>query len=85
MEKLAAVIDAYDFKLIKEKKGDLICADYMLRHLEIDSLKHSYAEVYVRFAATNSVPKALNQSDFATATKDDKKLQSVISSVKTNR
>ena len=39
----------------------------------------------MRFVATNSVPKALNLNDIATATKDDKTLQSVILSVKTNR
>ena len=50
-----------------------MCRDYMLRHLVIDFPKHSYAEVYMQFAATNSAPKALNLSDIATvtATKDD--------------
>ena len=62
-----------------------MCADYMSRHPVKDSPKHSYAEEYVRFVATNSVPKALNLNDIAAATKDDKTLQSVILSVKTNR
>ena len=57
----------------------------MLRHFVIDSSKHSYAEVYVQFAATNTVSKALNLSDIATATKDDKILQSIIHSVKTTQ
>ena len=62
-----------------------MCADYMLRHPVKGSSKHSYAEEYVRFVATNSVPKALNLNDIATATNDDKTLQSVILSVKTNK
>ena len=67
------------------KKGELMCADYMSRHPVKDSPKHSYAEEHVRFVVTNSVPKALNLNHIATASKDDKTLQSVILSVKTNR
>ena len=37
------------------------------RHHVKDTPKHSYAEEYVRFVATNLVPKALNLNDIATA------------------
>ena len=60
-----------------------MCSDYMLRHLVIYSPKHSYADVYVRFAATNSVLN-LNLSDIATSIKDDKTMQTMIRSVKRN-
>ena len=84
LERWRLRLQTYDFK-VTYKKGELMCADYMSRHPVKDSLKHSYAEEYVRFVATNSVPKALNLNDIAAATKDDKTLQSVILSVKTNR
>ena len=84
LERCLLCLQTYDFK-VTYKKGELMCADYMSRHPVKDSPKHSYAEEYVRFVATNSVPKALNLNDIAAATKDDKTLQSVILSVKTNR
>lgn len=74
----------YDFKICY-KKGTLNCADYLSRHPITSPPKTNYAEDYVNFIASHSVPNALNLSDIATATKVDKILPNVIASVKTNR
>ena len=73
----------YDFTICY-RKGDLNFSDYLSRHPISSPPKTNYAEDYVKFIASHSVPNALNLSDIATATKEDKTLQNVISSVKTN-
>ena len=59
--------------------------DYMSRHPFKAYTNHNSTEDYVPFIASHSVPKALNLSDVALATKDDKTLQNVILSVETNK
>ena len=46
---------------------------------------HNSTEDYIRFIASHSVSKALNLIDVALATKDEKTLQNVILSAKTNK
>ena len=60
-------------------------SDYMSRHLFKDCSAHNSTEDYVRLIGLNSVPKALNMCNVASATQEDKTLQNVILSVKTNR
>ena len=73
----------YDFTICY-RKGDLNFSDYLSRHPISSPPKTNYAEDFVNFIASHSIPNALNLSDIATATKEDKTLQNVISSVKTN-
>lgn len=84
LERWRLRLSTYDFKVIY-RKGDLMISDYMSRHPFKDYAKHNSTEDFVRLIASTAVPKALNLSDVASATKDDKTLQNVILSVKTNR
>ena len=63
----------YDFN-VTYKKGDLMISDYMSRHPFKDCSAHNSAEDYVRLIASNSVPKALDMCDVASATQEDKTL-----------
>ena len=60
-------------------------SDYMSRHPFKDCSAHNSTEDYVRLIDSNSVPKALKMCDVASATQEDKTLQNVILSVKTNQ
>ena len=73
----------YDFDICY-RKGELNCSDYLSRHPVTHPPKTNFAEDYVHFIATHSVPNALTLLDIANATKDDVTLQNVITSVKTN-
>ena len=84
LERWRLRLATYDFKLVY-RKGDFMISDYMSRHPFKAYTKHNSTEDYVRFIASHSVPKALNLSDVALATKDDKTLQNVILSVETNK
>ena len=84
LEHLRLRLATYDFKVVY-RKGDLMISDYMSRHPFKAYTNHNSTEDYVRFIASHSVPKALNLSDVALATKDDKTLQNVILSVETNK
>lgn len=84
LERWRLRLATYDFKVVY-RKGDLMISDYMSRHPFEGYSSYSPTEDYVRLIASNSAPKALNLSDVASATKDDKTLQNVILSVKTNR
>ncbi|MCG8046730.1 MAG: RNase H-like domain-containing protein [Candidatus Thiodiazotropha endolucinida] len=84
LERWRLRLATYDFK-VTYKKGELMISDYMSRHPFNDYSDHNSTEDYVRLIASNSVPKALNMCDVASATQQDKTLQDVILSVKTNR
>ncbi|MCG8094404.1 MAG: DDE-type integrase/transposase/recombinase [Candidatus Thiodiazotropha endolucinida] len=84
LERWRLRLATYDFKVVY-KKGELMISDYVSRHPIKDYSNYNSTEDYVRLIATNSTPKALNLSDVASATKNDKTLQNVILSVKTNR
>ena len=60
-------------------------SDYISRHPYKACTNHNSTEDYVRLIASHSVPKALNLSDVALATKNDKTLQNVILSIETNK
>ena len=84
LERWRLRLATYDFKVVY-RKGDLMISDYMSRHPFKAYTNHNSTEDYVLFIALHSVPKALNLSDIALATKDDKTLQNVILSVETNK
>lgn len=73
----------YDFKICY-KQGDENYAGYLSRHPIFSPPKTNYAEDHVNFIAAHSVPNALTLSDIATATKEDKILQNMITAMKTN-
>lgn len=84
LERWRLRLATYDFKVVY-RKGDPMISVYMSRHPFEGYSSYSPTEDYVRLIASNSAPEALNLSDVASATKDDKTLQNVILSVKTNR